>query len=169
MHAPSPCAPVPVETPWRIFLVFLRLGLSSFGGPLAHLATFARNSSSAGAGWGRRPMPSWSRCASFFPDLPAVRSASPWDCLAVACPGPCVPGPALPCLRPWPWHCWPWGWGAGSRPGRSRACNWWRWRWWPRPCGAWPAACAGAPCRSSLQCWPRRWCCAGRAWAGSCW
>ncbi|MBP5107148.1 hypothetical protein HUS97_30715, partial [Pseudomonas protegens] len=29
MHAPSPCAPVPVETPWRIFLVFLRLGLSS--------------------------------------------------------------------------------------------------------------------------------------------
>ncbi|MBP5150283.1 chromate transporter, partial [Pseudomonas protegens] len=40
MHAPSPCAPVPVETPWRIFLVFLRLGLSSFGGPLAHLGYF---------------------------------------------------------------------------------------------------------------------------------
>ncbi|SDA12264.1 chromate transporter [Pseudomonas sp. NFPP10] len=40
MHAPNPCAPVPVETPWRIFLVFLRLGLSSFGGPLAHLGYF---------------------------------------------------------------------------------------------------------------------------------
>ena len=40
MHAPSPCTPVPVETPWRIFLVFLRLGLSSFGGPLAHLGYF---------------------------------------------------------------------------------------------------------------------------------
>ncbi len=30
----------PVETLWGIFLVFLRLGLSSFGGPLAHLGYF---------------------------------------------------------------------------------------------------------------------------------
>jgi chromate transporter len=35
---------------WEVLLVFLRLGLTSFGGPVAHLATFARNSSAGGAG-----------------------------------------------------------------------------------------------------------------------
>jgi chromate transporter len=28
------------ETPWQIFLIFLRLGLTSFGGPIAHLGYF---------------------------------------------------------------------------------------------------------------------------------
>ncbi|MBV8187517.1 MAG: chromate transporter, partial [Alphaproteobacteria bacterium] len=28
------------ESPWKIFLVFLHLGLTSFGGPIAHLGFF---------------------------------------------------------------------------------------------------------------------------------
>lgn len=33
-------APNSSSTPWQVFLVFLRLGLSSFGGPVAHLGYF---------------------------------------------------------------------------------------------------------------------------------
>ncbi|NBF07986.1 chromate efflux transporter [Pseudomonas sp. Fl4BN1] len=33
-------APRATETPWQIFLVFLHLGLTSFGGPVAHLGYF---------------------------------------------------------------------------------------------------------------------------------
>lgn len=32
--------PIPPESAWRIFLAFLRLGLTSFGGPVAHLGYF---------------------------------------------------------------------------------------------------------------------------------
>lgn len=28
------------QTPWTVFLIFLRLGLTSFGGPIAHLGYF---------------------------------------------------------------------------------------------------------------------------------
>ncbi|MFK0088009.1 chromate efflux transporter [Pseudomonas sp. NPDC090755] len=34
MHATHPCSP------WQVFLIFLRLGLTSFGGPIAHLGYF---------------------------------------------------------------------------------------------------------------------------------
>lgn len=40
MHDLKPAVQPPIETLWGIFLVFLRLGLSSFGGPLAHLGYF---------------------------------------------------------------------------------------------------------------------------------
>ena len=32
--------PVSDRSAWRIFLIFLRLGLTSFGGPVAHLGYF---------------------------------------------------------------------------------------------------------------------------------
>lgn len=37
---PDTAAPAPDRHPWAVFLVFLRLGLTSFGGPIAHLAYF---------------------------------------------------------------------------------------------------------------------------------
>ena len=36
----SPLDPAPDESAWRVFLIFLRLGLTSFGGPIAHLGYF---------------------------------------------------------------------------------------------------------------------------------
>ncbi len=33
-------APEPDRSPWSVFLIFLRLGLTSFGGPIAHLGYF---------------------------------------------------------------------------------------------------------------------------------
>lgn len=33
-------APEPDQSPWSVFLIFLRLGLTSFGGPIAHLGYF---------------------------------------------------------------------------------------------------------------------------------
>ncbi|MBV8605610.1 MAG: chromate efflux transporter [Pelomonas sp.] len=39
-ESPAPTTPVPIETVGAVFLVFLRLGLSSFGGPVAHLGYF---------------------------------------------------------------------------------------------------------------------------------
>ena len=36
----SPLDPATTESAWRVFLVFLRLGLTSFGGPIAHLSYF---------------------------------------------------------------------------------------------------------------------------------
>jgi hypothetical protein len=44
------------ESPWRIFIAFLRLGISCFGGPIAHLGYFAPNLYTAGAGWMTTPM-----------------------------------------------------------------------------------------------------------------
>jgi len=36
----SDCVEKPSESAWSVFLVFLRLGLTSFGGPIAHLSYF---------------------------------------------------------------------------------------------------------------------------------
>ncbi|MCJ0974568.1 chromate efflux transporter [Pseudomonas sp. PS1] len=40
----------PSDSPWRIFLIFLRLGLTSFGGPVAHLGYF-RDAFVSRRGW----------------------------------------------------------------------------------------------------------------------
>ena len=40
MHAASPPPDSADRHPWSVFLVFLRLGLTSFGGPIAHLGYF---------------------------------------------------------------------------------------------------------------------------------
>lgn len=48
--SPEVSMPVPSESPLRILLIFLRLGLTSFGGPVAHLGLF-RTEFVARRGW----------------------------------------------------------------------------------------------------------------------
>ena len=40
MQASAPRPAIADRTPWSVFLVFLRLGLTSFGGPIAHIGYF---------------------------------------------------------------------------------------------------------------------------------
>ena len=70
----------------EVLLAFLKLGLSAFGGPIAHLGYCARNSSSAANGSTRRPMPTSSRSVSSFQDLPPARSGFPWESCAAWTP-----------------------------------------------------------------------------------
>ena len=38
--ATDPSGPARRDSPWTVFLIFLRLGLTSFGGPVAHLGYY---------------------------------------------------------------------------------------------------------------------------------
>lgn len=40
MSEHTQCGVKPSDSAWSVFLVFLRLGLTSFGGPIAHLGYF---------------------------------------------------------------------------------------------------------------------------------
>lgn len=73
------------QTTWQVFVVFLRLGLTSFGGPIAHLGYF--RDAFVAAGWTRRPTATWSRCASSCPVPRRARSVSGLAWPRRACPG----------------------------------------------------------------------------------
>ena len=62
----------------EVFAAFLKLGLTSFGGPIAHLGYFRKNSSSAADGSTKRPLPTSSRFVSSCRARPRARSAFPW-------------------------------------------------------------------------------------------
>jgi hypothetical protein len=79
---------------WTIFMVFLRLGLTSFGGPVAHIGYF-REEFVNRIRW---------LDEARFADLvalcqPVVRSASPSGCCAAATAARWPPGPVLPCRQ----------------------------------------------------------------------
>ncbi len=87
-------------TPGEVLAAFLKLGLTSFGGPIAHLGYFREDFVAGAAGSTIVPMPIWSRCASSFPGQHPARSASLWAC---SVPGRRVRWPlglVLPCLPP---------------------------------------------------------------------
>jgi hypothetical protein len=76
---PSPPAASTSRPParWRqvleVFVVFLQLGLTSFGGPAAHLGYFRTALCSGANGSATRNMQTWWRCASSCPARPAAR------------------------------------------------------------------------------------------------
>src|SRR6266566_4406796 len=54
----------------EVFAAFLKLGLTSFGGPIAHLGYFRNEFVERRNGSTRRPMRPWSRSVNFFRDRP---------------------------------------------------------------------------------------------------
>jgi len=61
----------------EVFVAFLKLGVMSFGGPIAHLGYYREELVSAAAGWTKRPMRISSRSASFCRGRRQARSAFP--------------------------------------------------------------------------------------------
>ena len=61
----------------EVLLVFLRLGLTSFGGPIAHIGYFHEEFVVLANGSTSRPMSIWSRCASFCRGRLRARSDFP--------------------------------------------------------------------------------------------
>ena len=76
---------------WEVLLVFLRLGLTSFGGPVAHLGYFREEYVVRRRWLDEGASPTWWRSASFCPGRPRARSASRSACCA----------PALGALAAW--------------------------------------------------------------------
>ena len=118
----------------EVFLVFLKLGLTSFGGPGRASRLLPRGvCGAAQAGWTSAPTPISSRSASSCPVRPAARSAWRSGCRARATWGRSRPGLASPCRRPWHWWCSPGvarsaapmerlaAWSQGRRRGGRRA------------------------------------------------
>jgi hypothetical protein len=62
-------------SPGEVFQVFLKLGITSFGGPSRILVTSRTNWWYGANGLTRPPMLTWSRSASFFLDRPPARLA----------------------------------------------------------------------------------------------
>ena len=91
----SPLDPATTESAWRVFLVFLRLGLTSFGGPIAHLSYFRHEFVER-----RRWLTDRWPCANYFRARPAARLEWRLACVEPAGLVWWPPGQALPCPRP---------------------------------------------------------------------
>ena len=66
------------DSAWQVFLIFLRLGCTSFGGPIAHLGYF-RQAFVVRRRWLDEPAyAELVALASSCPAPPAARSAWPW-------------------------------------------------------------------------------------------
>ena len=60
-------------SPLEVLRVFLKLGLTSFGGPIAHLGYFREEFVVRRSGSTSKPSSIWLRSASFCRDLPQAR------------------------------------------------------------------------------------------------
>ncbi len=87
---------------WAIFLIFLRLGLSSFGGPIAHLGYFRTEFVEKRRWLSEHAYADLVALASFCPGPRAARWALRWALRAVGMGAPWRPGSGLPCPRHWP-------------------------------------------------------------------
>src|SRR5262249_17377373 len=80
---------------WREVLgVFFRLGLTSFGGPVAHLGYFREEFVHRRRWLDDKSYAIWSRSASSCPGRPRARWVSPSACCGAVMPEPWRPGSA---------------------------------------------------------------------------
>ena len=97
---PEPATPAASAGHWlEVLAAFLRLGLTSFGGPIAHLGYFRAEFVERRNGSTRRPTPTWSRSASSCPGRRAARSGSRSACCGPAIRARWRRGSALRCHR----------------------------------------------------------------------
>ena len=95
----APLRPRQGGSPLEVLRVFLKLGLTSFGGPVAHLGYF-RNAFVVERGWlDERAFADLIALCQFLPGPASSQAASPSASCARAIPARLRPGPASPCPR----------------------------------------------------------------------
>lgn len=142
-----------VARAWEVFRLFLRLGMTSFGGPVAHLGYFREEFVVRRRWLGERAYAELVALCLFLPGPASSQvgmalglTRAGWPGMLAAWIGFSLPSAAL--LMLFAFGLSGWG-GRRCRPACCTASSWWPWRWWPRRCGAWPAASAAAPGDSS--------------------
>src|SRR6516165_3953885 len=93
----------------EVLLVFLRLGLTSFGGPVAHLGYFREEFVNRQRWLDDRSYADLVALCQFLPG-PASSQVG----IAVAIWEQSRPGSDSPCPRPWPWCCSPMVWACSA-------------------------------------------------------
>jgi len=92
-------ANAPDHSPWAVFLIFLRLGLTSFGGPVAHLGYFRDEFVSRRQWLSERSYADLVALCQFLPGPASSQVGIALGSLAPAMAGHWRPGPASPCPR----------------------------------------------------------------------
>jgi hypothetical protein len=87
----------------QVLKVFLRLGLTSFGGPVAHLGYFREEFVARRKSLSEEAYADLVALCQFCPDLPAARSESASGFPRPACAAQWRHGRILRCRRHWPW------------------------------------------------------------------
>ncbi len=130
-----------------MFLIFLRLGLTSFGGPIAHLGYFRQEFVSRRRWLSERSYAELVALCQFLPGPASSQvgialglSRAGYRGAAAAWAGFTLPSAiALILFALGLTH-----YGSALPLARCTGSRWLPWRWWPRPFGAWRATCAEA-------------------------
>ena len=86
----------------EVFAAFFKLGVTSFGGPIAHLGYFRDEFVTRRRWLDEASYADIVALCQFLPGPAAARSASRWACCAAALRAPSAPGSGLPPRPPSP-------------------------------------------------------------------
>ncbi len=132
-----------------VFLAFLRLGLTSFGGPVAHLAYFRDEFVTRRHWMSERAYADLVGLCQFLPGpassqvgLSLGLSRAGYAGALAAWVGFTLPSALAMILFAQGLSAW----GTACRRACSMVSSWSPWQWWPRRSGAWRAACAQTRC-----------------------
>src|SRR5437016_7985717 len=91
----------------EVLAVFLRLGLTSFGGPVAHLGYFREEFVRRRRWLDDKSYADLVALCQFLPGPAASQVGIAVGLLRADYAGALAPGPVAPCRRRWPWCCLP--------------------------------------------------------------